>query len=474
MNQKVFEFFEEISSIPRGSGNTEKISEYCVEFAKERGLKVVKDKANNVIIWKDGSTGREKEDAVIIQGHLDMVNEKTKESGHNFETDGLKLVYEDDFIYAEDTTLGGDDGIAIAYALAILDDKELSHPPIEAVFTVDEEIGMLGAAALDMSPLKGRYLLNIDSEEEGTILVSCAGGMSSTCTLEMETEQTGGILFELQVTGLKGGHSGVEIHKERANAVIEMGRLLGRLEELSTLSVVKIQGGLKDNAIPRECSAWIVVSPKEEEQLKELVRQRQEELRVEYDFSDGSAELILHKKDPYTGEVLSGKSAQKVILFLNMAPNGVQNMSTHIENLVETSLNLGIFSVDIHEMRAVFSVRSSVSSRKEELGRKLKRLTQYLGGSYECSGNYPAWEYKRDSRLRELMIDTYQEMYGKQLKVEAIHAGLECGYFRNAMPEVDIVSFGPDIFDIHTTEERMSISSVKRIYEYIIEILKKI
>lgn len=474
MNHKVFEFFEEISSIPRGSRNTDAISEYCVKFAQQRGLRVRRDGANNVIIWKAGSAGREQEPAVILQGHLDMVNEKTSDSTHNFETDGLELIYEGDWLHAKDTTLGGDDGIAIAYALTILDDDTLSHPPLEVVFTTDEEIGMIGAARLDMSELTGKYLLNIDSEEEDTILVSCAGGLTSICKIPMETVKGTGMLWSVQISGLKGGHSGVEIDKERANAVIEAGKLLAELEQIASLAVCSIEGGLKDNAIPRECRMLLIVKEEDCEKLRQRVAEREKKCREEFASSDGEIQISLQEQGTYSGEVLSGDSLEKVLLFLNLAPNGVQHWSMEVEDLVETSLNLGIFRVDAESMSAEFSVRSSVTARKEMLGMKLKRLTRYLGGSYTCQGNYPAWEYRKDSRLRELMTDTYREMFGKELKVKAIHAGLECGYFRKALPQADIVSFGPDILDIHTTEERMSISSARRVYDYIIEILKRI
>ncbi len=472
MNNKVFKFFEKISEIPRGSSNTDRISNYLVEFANDRQLKCIQDEVGNVIIWKNGSVGRENEDAVIIQGHMDMVTEKTEESSHDFTSDGLELIYEGDYLYAKDTTLGGDDGIAVAYALALLDDNSLSHPPIEAVFTVDEEIGMLGAAALDMSVLKGKYLLNVDSEDESSILVSCAGGMTSICNIELTSEIQHGTKYKITVNGLKGGHSGTEIDKERANAVKEMGRVLDYLNKKTDIYVMQINGGLKDNAIPRECNA-IVISNNDDE-ISNVIASLNENIKKEYQTSDENVCVSIEKYDTNDYNVLDEESTNKVIMFINVVPNGICNMSQEIDGLVETSLNLGIFNVDINNLCAKFSVRSSVASRKEYLGEKLKSITTFLGGTYSVQGNYPAWEYKKDSRLRELMVDIYSRMYKKELKVEAIHAGLECGYFMAAMPQLDVVSFGPDIFDIHTTEEKMSISSVKRIYEYIIEILKEI
>lgn len=471
MSNKVFEFFEEISSIPRGSGNTKKISDYCVDFAKTRNLEFYQDEMNNVIIWKAGTKGRENEEPVIIQGHLDMVAEKTSESSHDFEKDGLNLVYEGDYIYAKDTTLGGDDGIAIAYALAILDDDSLSHPPVEAVFTTDEEIGLLGAAKLDMNKLKGTRLLNIDSEEEGIILVSCAGGMTSESNIPLESKNKSGKEVVLTITGLKGGHSGVEITKERGNAVILMGRVLSELKKDIDMDIISIKGGLKDNAIPRECCVHMLCD--EVDRLESLVLNINNVLSNEYISSDKEIKIVLSVNDEYSGKVMTKESFDKVCMYLNSVPNGIQNMSVDIDGLVETSLNLGIFETDTEKMKASYSVRSSVASRKVELGRKIKFITEYLGGTYNMYGEYPSWQYKKESCLRELMIDVYKKLYDKELIVEAIHAGLECGYFVQGKPELDVVSFGPNIYNIHTTEEKMSISSVNRTYDYLIEILKE-
>ncbi len=471
MSNKVFEYFEKLSSIPRGSGNTKQVSDYCVEFAKAHNLEFYQDDMNNVIIWKAGSKGRENEEAVIIQGHLDMVAEKTSDSSHDFEKDGLELVYEGDYIYAKDTTLGGDDGIAIAYAFAILSDDSLSHPPIEAVFTTDEEIGLLGAAKLDMSKLKGTRLLNIDSEEEGIILVSCAGGMTSESNIPLESEIKDGDRFVLTLTGLKGGHSGVEIGKERGNAVVLMGRILSELKKSVELNVINIKGGLKDNAIPRECRCELICN--DSTKLNDCLVKLNEILKNEYISSDKDINITIDKKDKYSGEVMTSEALNKICMYLSSVPNGIQNMSVDIEGLVETSLNLGIFEANQKVMKASFSVRSSVASRKAELGRKIKLITEYLGGTYNMYGEYPSWQYKKESSLRELMVDIYKRMYDKELIVEAIHAGLECGYFVMGKPELDVVSFGPNIYNIHTTEEKMSISSVNRTYDYLIEILKE-
>lgn len=474
MNKNVYKYFKKISEIPHGSGNTKLISDYLVSFANEKGLRYIQDEANNVIIFKAGSLGRENDATVIIQGHMDMVTEKTKDSNHDFSKDPLELKIDGDFLYAKDTTLGGDDGIAVAYALAILDDDTISHPPLEVVITVDEEIGMLGAAVLDTSVLKGKYLLNIDSEEEGSILTGCAGGMTSICEIKLNTEKVSGIVARLEIFDAKGGHSGMEINKGRANATIEIARTITRLKREANAKIVEVLGGLKDNAIPRMSSAILVLDEDKIECAKAIVSQMQEKLSNEYSFSDEDIKLSLEVKEKISVNALTDESADKFVMFFSSIPNGVINMNYEIDGMVETSLNLGIFKLDANGMKAEFSVRSSVTSRKHSLGDKLKNITEFLGGKYSVVGEYPAWEYTKNSKLRPLMIDIYEKMFGKKLKVEAIHAGLECGYFKERMQDLDIVSYGPDILDIHTTEERMSISSVNRMYEYTIEILKEI
>lgn len=474
MNEKVYKYFKQISEIPHGSGNTKQISDYLVSFAKEKKLSYIQDESNNVIIFKEASKGRENNSAVIIQGHMDMVTEKKKDSTHDFLKDPLDLRISGDYIYANDTTLGGDDGIAVAYALAILDDDSISHPPLEIVITVDEEIGMLGAAALDMSVLKGKYLLNIDSEEEGSVLVGCAGGMTSVCDIPLKTQNTSGILVKLEIEGAKGGHSGMEINKERANATIEIARVISRLVKEADVKILEVNGGLKDNAIPRNSDAVLVTDKENIKKVNEIVADMRLKLSNEYSSSDESINLKFIEDGEYEGLVLDEDSVNKFIMFFASIPNGVINMNTDIDGMVETSLNLGIFKLDKEHMLAEFSVRSSINSRKQLLGEKLKNITEFLGGKYQMQGVYPAWEHNKNSKLRPLMIEIYKKMFGKELKVEAIHAGLECGYFMERIKGIDIVSYGPDILDIHTTEERMSISSVNRMYDYTIEILKEI
>ncbi len=472
--QKVFSFFEEICQIPHGSRNTKEISDYCVAFAKSRGLKYIQDENNNVIIFKDASPGYENAKPVIIQGHMDMVCEKEPDVEIDFEKDGLMLYVDGDFLKARGTTLGGDDGIALSYAFAILDDDSLCHPPLEVVITVDEEIGMLGAEAIDISMLKGKKLLNIDSEEEGIFLTSCAGGLQADCRLPVSRIEAEGICYEIQVTGLQGGHSGVEIHKERGNAIVLLGRVLDSLSSEIPFAIDHLEGGLKDNAIPRETKAVILLESDElEAKLAQQISKLEQELKKEFQTSDPEIALLCKKLGQGKKSVLHRSSAVKTLFLLRTMPNGVQHMSMDVEGLVETSLNVGIMKMSQDMLLLCFSVRSSVTSRKYELANRLKFLFEFLGGEAVIGGDYPAWEYHANSPLRELITGTYRDLFGKEPKIEAIHAGLECGILSGKISELDCISFGPDIFDIHTPKERLSISSTERVWKLLVEFLKR-
>lgn len=475
--KKVFEYFEDICRIPHGSGNTKAISDYCVTFAKEHNLNYIQDESNNVIIFKDGSTGYEAAEPIIIQGHMDMVCEKENDVEIDFEKDGLNLYVDGDFLKAKGTTLGGDDGIALAYAFAILDDDTLAHPPLEIVITVDEEVGMLGAEDIDLSMLKGKKLLNIDSDEEGIFLTSCAGGLQADCELPVTRVQAEGTLYEIKVTGLKGGHSGSEIRKERGNAVMILGRVLDVLGKETAFSVETLQGGLKDNAIPREAVCTVLLdhtsNEMQEKELIETVNALEKELKNEYHSSDPDIAVRCKNLGDKTAEVLNVTSLTKVLFMLRTMPWGVQHMSMDIEGLVETSLNPGIMKLEKDFFSLCFSVRSSVTSRKYEVTDRLSLITEFLGGEVTISGDYPAWEYKADSPMRELMADTYRELFHEEPKIQAIHAGLECGILSGKISGLDCISFGPNNYDIHTPQERLSISSTEKIWKLIVEFLKR-
>lgn len=470
--KEVFRFFEEICNIPHPSYKEEKISNYLVKFAKDRGLVVYQDAVKNVIIIKEATKGYEDADPIILQGHMDMVCEKEPGCAIDFDNDPLQLMIEGDYITAKGTTLGGDDGIAVAFALAILDSDTIEHPRLEVVITVCEEVGMDGATAIDLSMLKGKKVLNLDSEEEGHMLASCAGGCTTSCILPVTFEEKTGAAFEVCVSGLLGGHSGGEIDKERANSNLLMARLLLRAEEVVELSFVTIKGGTKDNAIPRETTASVMVASEKKEAFLELVREYQQVIGKEYSTSDPAIHIEAKSLGEKTEQVMTAEASAKAILLLNHLPAGIQRMSMDIRGLVETSLNLGILFVEGNTMVLKYAVRSSVKTQKELLVQKLKSLTEFLGGSISIAGDYPAWEYKKDSKFRDDIVAIYEKMYGKKPSIEAIHAGLECGILSGKIEGLDCISMGPDMLDIHTTEEKLSISSTKRVWEYVLEVLK--
>lgn len=467
--REVFFHFEELCHIPHGSGNTKAVSDYLVSFARRHGLRYIQDGQNNVIIFKDGSAGYEHARPVILQGHMDMVCEKSASCEKNMVMEGLDLAIEGDMIYARDTTLGGDDGIAVAMALAILAAEDLPHPPIEAVFTVDEEVGMLGAADIDVSMLRSRRLLNIDSEDEGVFTVSCAGGSVATCTLPIRRSDYSGHALTVTLEGLQGGHSGVEINKGRGNANIIMGRILNKLSEATRMRLISVDGGGKDNAIALRTVARVVV--KNEEKARSVCREMEKVLQEEYRVTDPGVKVCVIASEE--AAAMDEDSTRRVIGMLMNVPNGVQVMSADIDGLVQTSLNLGILATEQMEVRAVFSVRSSVESQKQWLWERLGSLMGLLGGEVTVSGDYPAWAYRQDSPLRELMTEVFTEQYGYAPRVEAIHAGLECGLFCGKLPGLDCISFGPELREIHTVREKMSISSVQRVWAMLIEVLRR-
>lgn len=472
--KSVFKYFEEISAIPRGSGNTKGISDYCVRFAEEHGLRCIQDKMNNVIIFKDATHGYEKTATVMIQGHLDMVCEKEADCPIDFEKDGLTLKYEDGVISAVGTTLGGDDGIAVAMALALLDATDIPHPALEVVLTVDEETGMYGAAEIDCSRLKSRIMLNLDSEVEGVLLVSCAGGVTATCRLPLARENATGTKAVIRIHGLTGGHSGVEIDKERANSNRLMGRLLNELDKLVPISIFSVDGGLKDNAIPRETVAELIVDATDLAELKAAVAKYGKIFAAEYRVADPGLKVELTMGGVGSSKVLDSVSKDRVIAALVNLPGGIQRMSLDIPGLVQTSLNMGILKTTDSEMTMGFAVRSSVGTEKEELLGRLGSMMKLLGGRVECAGDYPAWEYKPDSRLRAVMVKAFEDLYGRSPSVEAIHAGVECGLFAGKIAGLDCVSMGPNMKDIHTPNESMEVASVRRTWAYVLEILTRL
>lgn len=475
---KVFQFFEEICSIPHGSGNVEQISNYLVDFAKERGLKYRQDEKYNVVIWKDGSKGYEDSEPVILQGHMDMVAVKTADCPKDMEKDGLDLEVNGDLISAKGTSLGGDDGIAVAYSLAILDDPDMPHPPLEVIITTDEEIGMLGAAYMDVSDIKGRLFLNMDSEDEGIFTVSCAGGATVTCKFPYERENVQAAVMRVSLDGFSGGHSGVEIDKGRANANVVMGRLLYSV--MNDVRLISINGGEKDNAIALSCQVEIAVPADKAEEVKNKMQETFAIVAEEYKVTDPNAALHVEAGDADKADgtaqstdvqALTAKDTAAVIQALLHMPYGIQRMNPEIEGLVQTSLNLGILRTNETSVDLSYAVRSASEHEKQFLIDKMDALAVLLGGTTEISGPYPGWEYRADSRLRDVLVDTYRELYGKDPVVEGIHAGLECGLFASKMGDIDAVSLGPQMEGIHTVNEVLSISSVQRTWELVTKAL---
>ncbi len=469
--QEVFYYFEELSKIPRGTFNTKAVSDYCVRFARERNLEVIQDDLNNVIIKKPGTEDYKHSEPVIIQGHLDMVCEKTKDSTHDFTKDPLKLYVEDGFVRARDTTLGADDGIAIAIALALLDSSNIVHPPLEAVFTVDEEVGMDGAKGIDLSSLKGKMLLNLDSDDEDTIISGCAGGASFRMKLPIERKAEQGTCLTVTINGLKGGHSGVEIGQQRGNANKLAGRLLNRLSQNMSVSLCDIQGGAKDNVIPSMCKFTILVQDSVKAEM--IIENMLYVWKKEFGSDEPGLDITLKKNSNTERAVMTEPDMQRVIFFITHCQNGVYGYSRSLDGLVETSDNLGIVSSGETSISFILLIRSSVSSKLEELKEAFISWAKFLGGTYEISGEYPAWMYKEDSKIRPIVAEVFEKVYGKKPEIATIHAGLECGLLTGKKPELDCVSFGPRMHDIHSVNERLDIASTWRMWTIIKEILKK-
>ena len=468
----VFAYFEKICSIPHGSRNTKMISDYLVSFAKEHGIRCIQDELNNVILFGEGTCGMEDHAPVILQGHMDMVCEKDADCPIDMEKEGLDVTHDGEYVFAKGTTLGADNGIAVAYAMALLTDKTIPHPPLEVIITVDEEIGMEGATGVDLTMLKGRTLINLDSEDEGIFTVSCAGGARGTISLTLPRHPVYGPCVKLTVEGLQGGHSGVEIHKNLANANKIMGEFLGRIQKIMPVCITKLEGGSKDNAITRSCSVSLVAMGMYIERINDIAAQLQQEIREKYD--EPEAVVRGDDIDALGGNALSTQDSAKIIALMNAAPNGVQSWSEDIEGLVQTSLNLGVAKLDNDGLRLTFAVRSSVNAEKEALLQKLRDLAAFYEADYSQMGDYPAWEYKKDSRLRDTMVSVYARMYDKQPEVVAIHAGLECGILSDKLPGLDCVSIGPQMYDIHTSRERLSIASTAGTWEFVKAVLKEL
>ena len=471
--KKVFSFFEAICSIPHGSGNTAQISDYCAAFARERGLEYHQDALGNVIILSPGTPGYENAEPVILQGHIDMVCVKTDDCPLDLTRDGLDVAVDGDYVYAKGTSLGGDDGAAVAMILALLDSPEIPHPPIEALLTVDEETGMFGAAAVDFSPMKGKKLINIDSEEEGIFTVSCAGGVRATCSLPLNRYSIELPLISLTVDGLLGGHSGVEIHKGRGNAITLLSRALKAVSEKAPVRLLELSGGTADNVIAKSANAILAVPEGDLDSIRTIVEQLNDQFASEYRETDAGVQITFAELPSQVISAVTEEDMHRLLQVVTQVPQGVQSMSESIPGLVQTSLNVGRAMLKEDSLELCFALRSSVSAEKVQLLEQLKKIMAAQGGSVATDGDYPAWEYRKDSPLRDLLVEVYTEQYGAAPRIDAIHAGLECGLLCSKRPGLDCISIGPNIPGIHSTEEKLSISSMERVWRFLLEVLRR-
>ena len=465
----VFKFFEEISSIPRGSGNETAVVDYIAAVADRYSLKYRRDDFDNIIIWKKSC--KENAPTILLQGHTDMVCQANADSEHDFEKDALEIYTENGFIKARGTTLGGDDGIAVAYMLALLTSDDAELPNLECLFTSSEEVGMIGAINFDYSDIEARMMINIDSEEEGVSFVSCAGGVRVELTLDCDMLEEKNKLLRIELKGLCGGHSGVEINADKENAIRTLASLLARMYDREPFNLVSLEGGTKDNAIPRE-ACCVIASPDPDiysEIISEFISEKKNI------FSNEEKKFKLHtSKNKHIGEMFSFTDTSRIINALTLSPNGVLRMSAHIKGLVQTSSNLGIVKAEKGSYHAVHLIRSNNEYEIDSTVLCFARLAKLLGGGYTTCDRYPGWDYMPDSRLRELYISKFEEQYGYKPKVEALHAGLECGLISSRIPGIDIISIGPNILDIHSPDERMETASVERTYKLLCAIIKSI
>ncbi|MCR4567862.1 MAG: aminoacyl-histidine dipeptidase [Pseudobutyrivibrio sp.] len=466
--ERVFHYFEEICGIPHPSYHEEQISAYLVDFAKTHGLEYYQDDLYNVIMIKEASEGMENVEPLILQGHMDMVAEQEPDCKKDMLTEGLDIEVVDGYVTAKGTTLGGDDGIAVAMALAILEDDTLKHPRLEVIITVSEEVGMEGAAAIDVSMLKGRKLLNLDSEEEGHFLSGCAGGCRMDIVYPFTKEQVKGALISLDVVDCTGGHSGAEIDKGRANATHIANRVLAAAADAADINLVDYVGGTKDNAIPRATSAKLIASPDSVQAMEAEAKA----ILNEFAITDPDMKIEITNQGNVVVDGVNAADSKKMVQLILSTPDGIQAMSHDIEGLVETSLNLGVLKFNDCGLSFSCALRSSVASAMTALMRKVRMIAEALGANVSVHGAYPAWEFKRDSAYRDELVKLYEEMTGQKAIVETMHAGVECGLLASKLPGLEAVSIGPDMDDIHTPKERLSIASSERIYNYVRKVIE--
>ncbi len=462
---RVLFYFEEISKIPHGSGNTDKIAEYLTEFAKEHGLFAKRDSINNVTIKKLGTVGYENHSPIILQGHLDMVIAKTDDCKKDLLNEGISILREGDFLRADGTTLGADDGVAIAYALALLESDDIPHPPLEVILTSDEEIGLIGAIGFDASHIEGHTLINIDNGGEGVFTVGCAGGLHVEISLPMYKADTEAKNTQISIFGLIGGHSGAEIHKCRENAIKILGEVLCEVCKATPVRLYSIVGGDADNAIPQSAKAIVQVPDEKLDTVSRIltsVCNKYREIEPNIDFSI---------KNTGVGKAYTEEDTKKLISLICELPNGVIAMSEDIKGLVETSLNLGIINTETDRISLAILLRSSKDTEKRILAKRVCAVATSRGARLTESGEHPGWDIKKNSAIRDIMKNTYKKLYGKDVIIEATHAGLECGIFFDKIENLDCISIGADTLDAHTVKERLSLPSFSRMWLFLKEVL---
>ncbi|WP_206459063.1 aminoacyl-histidine dipeptidase [Anaerovorax sp. IOR16] len=470
----LFQYFEEISAIPRGSGNEKAISEYLIAFAKTHNLQCYHDELNNVVIKKPATKGYEKSPAVMLQGHQDMVCEKNNDVIHDFEKDGIDLIVENGFVRANGTTLGADNGIAVAMMLALLSADDLKHPALECVFTVEEEVGLNGAAGLDASVLDARIMINLDSEEEGIATVSCAGGMRYTMKKDASYETIKQpLLLSIAVKGLLGGHSGSDIHLERGNANKIMGRLLQSVLKETKMQLVSIKGGNKDNAIPRECISTLAFSNQEERNIAfKILEGLKKDLLEELHADEPSFAMEIKQSEDDSVDAWTRKETENIINLIFLSPDGAQKRNVRQGGFIVASLNMGVVESNDKGITIVFAPRSSISSLQEEIVQRLTLLTDEFGFQYKIAGQYPGWSFAEESKIRDAFVESFHRLFGKELQIEAIHAGLECGLFADKLPGLDAIAVGPTMRNCHTPNETMDLASCERTWKLLTDVLE--
>jgi len=472
----LWKYFAEISRIPRGSKNEAAASRYILETAKKLGLPAKADKLGNVVVEKPASPGRSHARWVALQAHLDMVCEKNKDKVHDFLKDPIEIVRRGNLLMANGTTLGADNGIGVATCLAIMEDKSLEHGPLELLFTVDEETGLTGARNLTPEFLKSRTLLNLDSEEEGALYVGCAGGKDTLGKWKVHFDPAPGSvqIANLTVSGLKGGHSGLEIDKGRANAIKIMGRALAALDRLGA-RLSWIEGGNKRNAIPRECEALVLIPARKAAEAEKIIQDLNATIKAEFTVTEPDLLIRLAAaKTRKKAKALRKSDQLRILKAITALPHGVIKMSAEIAGLVETSTNLAIIQTARNAVIIATSQRSSVASELAEISDTVSAILELAGASVECSEGYPGWKPNMDSPILGLAKSVYLSLYGKEPEVKAVHAGLECGIIGERIPGMDMISFGPTLEGVHSPDEKVHIDTVEKFWHFLLELLKRI